>query len=415
MHNCLKVIILLVTVTFSFVVSAQINFKKGYIITNGNDTVYGRINDGGATRNAKVCLFKEDKGKKLVKYHPGDIMAYRIIGDKHYVSREVNKNGLPVPTFLEVLIDGKVKLYHYLKGRKTSFYIEKQASDQLVGLTNEKLSELFKPLPDTPVSYSKNYYLTNTAYLDTLSSLFRDDQKIQTKIINVGYYRKSLMTITKQYIKDVCAEEDCITYEKQIIPYRPRFGLFTGHQVSQVSFYPVDNQSQRIMTNSIISNPMGAFINFPLPIRYQGFSVQFEFVDHRIHYTQNFTSPYIRGIELNATALTFPISLKYELAREKFTPSISIGFENNYIRSAGWRREPGDRGGFFGDIGLDYKIYKKLSVFANLRVESRNHNLEQNLDNVVRYLNFDMGKERIIRGYTIAKTNFAAFYVGIRF
>lgn len=415
MNDVFKYLILISILSFSLFADGQANYKKGYIITNNDDTIHGRINDRGDYRNTRVCWFKEGKNTKAVKYLPSDIKAYRMLCDKYYMSRQVSKKGISTSTFVEVLIDGKVNLYYYVKGKKTSFYIEKEKSEQLIGLTNEKLSELYQPIPDTPVSYSKNYYLTNTAYLDTLSSVFRDDQKIQKTLHTTPYYRKALMRITKIYISDVCKGTDCLTYEKNITKNNPRVGLFTGMQVSQVSFYLDQHQTETYTTNAIISHPIGVFVNVPLTIISDRFSVQLELINQGIHYSQELTSPYLRGIELKSTPIYVPLSLKYEINREKFSPSVSFGTEAKFARFTEWRRERGDGAGWFGEIGMNYKIYKKLSVFANLRVELKKHQLELQADNWVHYLNYNPKVLIPVITDVKAKTNYAALYFGIRF
>lgn len=134
-----------------------------------------------------------------------------------------------------------------------------------------------------------------------------------------------------------------------------------------------------------------------------------------IHYSQEFTSPYLRGIELKSTPISVPLSLKYEIKRERFSPSVSFGTEAKFARSNEWRRERGDGAGWFGEIGVDYKIYKKLSVFANLRVESKKHYLEIDEDLKVRYLNYNPKELKPVLADINAKTNFTALYFGVRF
>lgn len=415
MKQILKNSLLIIILCFSLLANGQANYKKGYIITNKNDTIYGRINDRGDYRNTMVCWFKEGKNSKVIKYFPNDIIAYRMIGDKYYMSRQVIKKGIATSTFVEVLIDGKVNLYYYVKGKKTSFYIEKENSDHLIGLTNEKLSELYQPIPETPVSYSMDYYMTNKAYLDTLSSVFRDDKKIQKTLHTIPYYRRALMRITKKYIRDICKDPECVSYEKDITKNNPKVGLFTGIQLSQVTFYSNEYRTEKFKTNTILSYPVGAFVNVPLPVISDRLSIQLELIDHGIHHTQQFTSPYLRGVELNSTPISVPLLLKYEITRAKLTPSVSFGTEAKFARFFEWRRERGDGAGWFGEIGMDYKIAKKLSVFANLRVESKKHLLELDFDNMVRYLNYDAKYIMPKITDTEARTDFAFLYFGIRF
>jgi len=74
-------ILLLITHLSIGSVLGQVNFKEGRVITTNNDTLYGLIRDNGLIRNTKVCLFKETKGGKTVKYYPEDIQSYLIFGE----------------------------------------------------------------------------------------------------------------------------------------------------------------------------------------------------------------------------------------------------------------------------------------------------------------------------------------------
>ena len=72
------ILFLLLLATMPMQTTAQVNPRKGYVITNGNDTVHGTIDYLTDARNAKECLFQrrgEDAYKSL---SPADIGRIRI-------------------------------------------------------------------------------------------------------------------------------------------------------------------------------------------------------------------------------------------------------------------------------------------------------------------------------------------------
>ena len=92
MYDMKKAILfLLLLATMPMQTTAQVNPQKGYVITNGNDTVHGTIDYLTDARNAKECLFQrrgEDAYKSL---SPADIRGYRLADDGiYYVSRMFN-------------------------------------------------------------------------------------------------------------------------------------------------------------------------------------------------------------------------------------------------------------------------------------------------------------------------------------
>ncbi len=112
----LKGLLLLGLLLSTGLVYAQSNFKPGYIIKA-----------------------------------PGDIIAYRFIDGKYYISREVNNKKV----FLECLIKGKVNIYYLRDDYGNHYYIDKD---------NMKLAEL-------PYEEGKKYVNGKEVYYETTKHL----------------------------------------------------------------------------------------------------------------------------------------------------------------------------------------------------------------------------------------------------
>ena len=94
--------------------SAQVNPQKGYIITNGNDTIYGTIDYLTDARNVKECLFQKKGENEYKSLSPTDIKGYRLADDGiFYVSRLFNDGERQELLFAEFLLQGGVSLYRY--------------------------------------------------------------------------------------------------------------------------------------------------------------------------------------------------------------------------------------------------------------------------------------------------------------
>ena len=380
----------MVAVSFSLAVNGQINYKKGYVITNGNDTIYGRINDRGGLANAKVCVFNPKNGP-VVRYLPEDIKAYRMLDDKYYVSRRVFVKGKYRHLFIDVLLKGEVSLYHNWKNKDLAYYIEKKDSD-MVGLVNEEVMLRYKPEGNVAVLYSPTYILSNKIYRDSLRSVFSDSKKIQDQIQGVVYDPKSLTQITKAYIYDVCKGNNCITYERDLRKYTPRFGIYGGVQLNEISFLPSmkgmysNEEPTTVVAKEFYSYPLGIFVNFPLQMINDRLSFQIEAIwNDRLYKEmlpggQNFTE----RIEIESQSIGIPLLLKYQIGRGFISPSIAIGKETSFVYESKVRIEesleeklklkdfvlhPIQKGGWLGEVGLNFKLGNHLTLFSNLRYQ----------------------------------------------
>lgn len=432
MNYLLKSIILAIAVSFSFLACGQINFKKGYIITHNNDTVHGRINDRGGYKNAKVCVFKV-KNEPVINYHPEDIKAYRMLDDKYYVSRQVDVKGEYKYVFIDVLLKGEVSLYHHRKNKNMVYYIEKKDSN-MIGLVNEEVLLRYKHDDNVAVLYSPTYTLQNKIYLDTLRSVFSDSEKIQNQVGEVEYDPKSLMQITKAYIHEVCEGSDCINYERDLNKYTPKFGVFSGVQLNKISFLPSvkgmysNEENSTIVANDFVSYPIGIFVNFPMNLISDRLSFQIEAIwnerlyNEELSATQNFG----RNIEINTQTIGIPLLFKYQIGNGSFSPSIAVGKETGFVfeskviieevvidpdKPKDLMIHPVNKGGWFGEIGLTYKLGRNLSLFSNIRIQSGKNLIIVEGNQRAGY-NTVVNSSDFVKEY---KTNYSTLLVGLKF
>ena len=79
-----KMIIWSVLCLLPMQMSAQVNPKEGYIITNEGDTVRGTINYLKDEENAKACQFKKAGEHTYKALTPSDISGYRLAEEDIY-------------------------------------------------------------------------------------------------------------------------------------------------------------------------------------------------------------------------------------------------------------------------------------------------------------------------------------------
>lgn len=397
MKYTLKSFILSLAFLVSLGVMGQDNFKKGYVITLDNDTLFGKINDAGGYKNSRLCTFKSKKDRKVKEFLPGQIKGYKMLKDKYYVSKQAEVKDGNKYTFMEVLIEGPVSLYHDRKSTERAFYIQKKDGD-LIPLQNKEVQLRYKPEENIAVLYSPTYILHNRIYRDTLRYVFRDSEVIRNWVENVEYNPRSLKNITKDYIADRKFGDGSITYERDLKMYRPRVGVYGGVQLTDIEFLPSGwGKYSQEEPNSIIAKrfntyPVGIFVNFPFPMLNDKLSFQLELMGNWMNYDEVFDrSQSLREdtVAVSTSSFGIPLMIKYELFRGFITPSLGIGKSFNFVYDSeitGFSKtlvlsddpnenvesneimiHPVQKGGWFGEAGVSFKLRPGLSLFANAR------------------------------------------------
>lgn len=197
----LKKLILLGLLISTGILKAQTDFRQGYIIRNSGDTIYGEIDYRGDILMNSICKFK-DSNNKISKYSPNDIVAFRFIDSKYFVSKEINNQKV----FLEYLIKGKVNIYYLRDNIGDHYYIDKEN----VKLTEIPYEEGVKYVDNKPVYYE------STKHIGFLKYYMQDAPEFQSRIQSVKKpEHQSLIKLAEDYHNRVCEGEKCIIYEKQ--------------------------------------------------------------------------------------------------------------------------------------------------------------------------------------------------------
>lgn len=126
------IITLFLTFFIQHQVSAQSNYKKGWIVNQAGDTLTGKINDEEWIRNPISIQFKHDGSSRVQVFTPANSRAFSVSGEL-YISANVgidqapitaNNRNVTIPgtirktVFLSVLVKGPYSLYYYNNERK---------------------------------------------------------------------------------------------------------------------------------------------------------------------------------------------------------------------------------------------------------------------------------------------------------
>ncbi len=423
-----KLLLFLIALSTSFQLNGQYNYRDGFIVTQEKDTLWGLIKDRGELGNSKACVFKLNKKTKAQKYYPREISAYGSLRDKYYRTGRVDFKGERRYVFINVLLEGDVNLYYYWKDRIKSYYIEKDE-----GVFKELLNvdlELQQRSDGGHMAYSNYTEIKIPIYRDTLLSVFQESESIQRQVKSVKYNQESLQDITRQYILETCEGSNCISYEKDVNMYRSRFGIYTGIQMQKISFlsFNISSTSEPYLVESDITSsifatyPIGISYNFPLFVLSDRLSFQVELSTTGMNFEYEFpdSSLSVKTLKIQSRTLSIPLLLKYQFSRKKVSPSLALGKSTSFVLNSqvdvnqntdDYVLHTIQKGGWFLEFGLDYKLGPKLSLFNSFRIQSYN-NLVVHPWNKNPYYNTLWENGEYLMEY---KTYMAALLIGIKF
>ena len=129
-------LILFIAGLFSLSVSAQNNFKDGYIVLNTGDTVRGQVDDGNWTANPEKLVFRN--GGSNTEYKVNDLKSFGIKDETRFerfrftyqqTATELEQADetfegpeFTVNAWLRVLYSGNYSLYEWVAGKRTYFF-----------------------------------------------------------------------------------------------------------------------------------------------------------------------------------------------------------------------------------------------------------------------------------------------------
>lgn len=197
----LRKLIVLGLLLLTGILNAQTDFRPGYVIPVLGDTIFGQIDYRGDLLMSSICKFKDDEAK-ITAYYPNDIVAFRFVDSKCYVSRAVNNKKV----FMEYLIKGKINIYYLRDDHGDHYYFDKED----VGLTEIPYKEEVKT-----VNY-KPYLSKSTNHIGVLTYYLQDAPSLKSKIEAIKKpEHQNLVKLAEEYHNVVCDGEKCIIYKKK--------------------------------------------------------------------------------------------------------------------------------------------------------------------------------------------------------
>jgi len=304
-------------------IQAQRDFRKGYIITNGQDTLYGWIDYRGDIRNAKICSFKKTESEQVTEYTPSDIAAYRFIDGKYYESKNIGSVDAPDLIFLEYLVNGLVKLYHYRDGGLNSrYYIEKDS--RIVELKTE----------ESEIEVAESIRIkTQKSHVDVLKTIL-NVQEMRDEIEKSKLEHSSLIDVAKKYHQYICTDgSECIVYEKEktkpIVRVAPvagvDFSLLKVMNRNKPNYYPERSTSFVCGVNLNMSmREISEKLFVQMEALYSKYTMSY-------FWETNQTLKQTTDVHIQSNILKLGLGIKYEYPKGKWRPTLTAGMSAIYM------------------------------------------------------------------------------------
>jgi hypothetical protein len=209
MNTLIKRTFFILAIFSAKLLHAQADFRPGYVIRNNGDTLRGEVDHRGDLRMSDKCSFK-GINQDIHEYSPNELLGYRFIDGKNYVSKDVNGKGF----FLEYLIKGKISIF-YLREDNTDRYYLVAEDGQLREIPYE--NEI-KSIEDKKVFYESK------KHIGLLSYYMKDAPALRSSIEAIRKpEHKNLIKLASRYHKMVTGEDTYVVYEKvqpsvQVLP-----------------------------------------------------------------------------------------------------------------------------------------------------------------------------------------------------
>ncbi|GLB47761.1 porin family protein [Neptunitalea lumnitzerae] len=321
MKKLLALLVLLTTLP----VCAQIEFEKGYYITETNDKVTGYIKNLDWRFNPESFVFSSTLNGEEKELSINTVKEFGIDGISKYVKysgtidmstrtiQNMDHNSQPVlvdrTVFLKVLTEGEATLYYFLDKNAESFFFSKGsgAIEELV----------FKEYVDDSQNLRQNNAFRNQLYRNLKSS-----QITLKKIKGTDYKKKELIEIFELYNNSNEATEKGkkkTSYKKKnsseftfLLNVRPgaMYSSFSTEREGQNSLPEVDFESK-------IGPRLGVELEFVLPFNKNKWSIiveptyQFYKDEQTITYYGSSTMVTEYEMELDYASIELPVGIRY--------------------------------------------------------------------------------------------------------
>mgnify|MGYP001096025031 CR=1 FL=1 len=314
------------------------SYKPGYIITKEGEKISGFVKISTMTRSAIGCSFASDiRGKGKKSYQPEDLKGYGYNEEESYETKNVKFYDLVEQTeiektlFLEVLIKGKVSLYHFKDSQPLSRRESWRSANHYYIQKNDKsISELTIRGRET-IKNSRKYVHITKLYIGTLNYTLTECTAIKKMINRTKLSRKSLKKIIYAYNNCGIAQLPRSHKKNEEGKVGKRYfslGLSMYNFNRNVRFFGIPEMF--LNGGKANSNGWGVFTLFSLDKNNHVFgAIEFNFLNYEYNIDSKANSS-LQNYYWNAKVMQIPILVRYAIPSARIKPFLGAGVSFNF-------------------------------------------------------------------------------------
>ncbi len=383
-------LLVLSIITFNGI--AQSCFKPGYVITNDNDTIHGRVDYRMGEKMSSVCTFK-NKSSEKVKYYPGDISAYGFSDGRYFISSPDSINDQL--RFIEHIVESDINIYfyedtidHYFIQRADSRFVELRVKNNNIRIdkNDNRKTKVVNDITETNTSSKNNYIVKAYDYEIKLRAFMNDVPEMTNEINDLKKVNhKNLIDLVNKYEEYKDNEDNVIVHYSG----RPKRYVELSTSLFNIAYNCISQEEFHLMYG----------VKCFLPV----YNDQFYFGAGIQYAKDNYTSYYSSITrQQNFTLIKVPFYLRYQYSGNIFKPYIGVGV-NIYILNDQWNTsinmyyeqdddvdasfktydEAGDGEFTFGiNAGTLVKLYKSIYLTLNYSTDFEGFATNSNSSNI---------------------------------
>lgn len=262
-------LVILFLFSFHYSFSENIEWMKGYIVTNESDTIHGQLAYRDGKGDWKECIFRQSEKENQKVYSPDQISAYGYDSGLMFVSKDVKLFKVKQRLFVQSLLLGIMDLYYLDIEKCTDFpngytaYVVRTPSGEMLDFADPSRSD-----KRTVVRHQ------NQA---KLNYLFSDYPQLQPRIKKMDSDRDQWLALFQEYHDIICNEYTCTFYKEKSVPSRWFLTPYLAGNYHKVNFNNFVGQNSFMPGGGIVvTRSLGKFTDrnlFHIGLEFSGMSI----------------------------------------------------------------------------------------------------------------------------------------------
>lgn len=324
MKNLFTISLLCLVFVFSPVVQAEEVLRNDYVITNQNDTLFGKVFLNIFQETPRKIEFSTHNENKPITYFPDQIREFRYKDDL-YLSKPITlsdqeKDSIAKKSdhsnrFVILYVRGKASLYGYVDSfNQKHFYLE----------ADNRIDELIY----TVSAVEKNGVMVekvNSKYKGLLKYSLRDDPKLASAIDKSLFTDVSLTRIVKQYNQNINPSDNQFVSRVDREKAKITLGVITGLSISNISFSSSSSSFDYLTKTSFerdYKGCLGVNVEYLLPSLRKRLSFYQEIMYvplkmDKTTTTEDQFNQYIKKTAIDFSYIRFSNMLRFSLIKQK--------------------------------------------------------------------------------------------------